>query len=92
MMGGRLPVPGRQGNGSLAAVLASTDAHEGRCMAGRFLRSSFGGIVARGANMKAWLRSNFRDPKTSFASAMALTGGLGVLCCCAIVLIVLLNR
>ena len=42
--------------------------------------------------MKAWLRSNFRDPRTSFASAMALTGGLGVLCCCAIVLIVVLNR
>jgi hypothetical protein len=58
----------------------------------RFLQPSPREIVARGAIMKAWLRSNFRDPKTSFASAMALTGGLGVLCCCAIVLIVLLNR
>ena len=42
--------------------------------------------------MNAWLRSNFRDPKTAFASAMALAGGFGVLCCCAIVLIVLLDR
>lgn len=42
--------------------------------------------------MKAWLRSNFRDPKAAFASAMALAGGLGVLCCCAIILMVLLAR
>jgi hypothetical protein len=41
--------------------------------------------------MTAWLRSNFRDPKTAFASAMALAGGVGVLCCCAIVLVVFLN-
>ena len=42
--------------------------------------------------MKAWIRQNFRDPKTAFASAMALAGGLGTLCCSAIIAIVLLTR
>lgn len=40
--------------------------------------------------MRAWLRQNFRDPKTAFASAMALAGGLGVLCCVGVIAIVLL--
>ncbi len=42
--------------------------------------------------MRAWLRHNFRDPKTAFASAMALAGGVGTLCCSAFIAIVLLAR
>ena len=42
--------------------------------------------------MKAWLHSNFRDPKTSFASAMAIAGGVGVLCCCGVIIIVMFQR
>lgn len=39
--------------------------------------------------MNAWIRDNFRDPKTAFASAMAIAGGIGILCCSAIIAIVL---
>jgi hypothetical protein len=42
--------------------------------------------------MNSWLRNCFRDPKTSFASAMAIAGGLGMLCCAGIILIVLFGR
>ena len=41
-------------------------------------------------SMRPWLRENFRDAKTAFASAMALAGGLGVLCCAGVIAIVLL--
>ena len=42
--------------------------------------------------MIAWIRRQFRDTKTSFATAMAIVGGLGVLCCAAVIAIVLLVR
>jgi hypothetical protein len=42
--------------------------------------------------MRAWLRDNFRDPKTAFASAMSIAGAVGTLCCSAIIAIVLLLR
>lgn len=42
--------------------------------------------------MTSWIRNQFRDVKSSFATAMAIMGGLGVLCCAAVIGIVLLER
>ena len=42
--------------------------------------------------MISWLRNQFRDAKTAFATTMAIAGGLGVLCCAAVIGIVLLAR
>ncbi len=42
--------------------------------------------------MKEWIRNQFRDAKTSFATAMAIAGCVGVLCCACIIGIVLLAR
>jgi hypothetical protein len=42
------------------------------------------------AIVKAWFLDNFRDPKTAFASVMAIAGGVGTLCCSAIIAIVLM--
>jgi hypothetical protein len=42
--------------------------------------------------MKAWIRHYFRDPKTAFASAMAVAGSVGILCCLAIIAIVVFTR
>ena len=38
--------------------------------------------------MKAWIRNQFRDAKTSFASVMAIAGIVGSLCGLAVILIV----
>ena len=41
--------------------------------------------------MLKWIRGRFKDVPTAFASAMAIIGVLGVLCCAAIICIVLMH-
>lgn len=40
-------------------------------------------------NMHSWIQNRFRDAQTSFATAMALAGITGMLCCGGVILIVL---
>jgi hypothetical protein len=45
-----------------------------------------------GVIMNSWLRNCFRDPKSAFASTMAIAGIIGMICCFGIILIVLFAR
>lgn len=42
--------------------------------------------------MNSWLRSRFSDPKSSFATVMAIASVTGMLCCLGVIVIVVLTR